>query len=159
MAMSGGDMFDIRYQIAMNDLYNLTTVSMVPYVMTMTHLNVMNEILIGQVPIRSNRRAGKVWLDMDWDRTVGKFLLIEAHQLVDPEEFTDVWNEHWLKKYATALIKRQWGANLGKFKGMTLPGGMQVNGGEIYLQALNEIEMIERELKEDYTEMPLMRMA
>ena len=160
LALTGGDMFDIRYQIAMNDLYNLTTVSMVPYMMTMTHLNLLNEVLVGQVPVRFSRRAGKLWLDMDWSKvTDGHFIVIEAHQLIDPEEFSNTWNDIWLKRYATSLIKEQWGANLSKFTNMQLPNGLTLNGTEIYNQAKREREQLEEELKDTYMEMPLDRMG
>jgi hypothetical protein len=159
-ATTGGDIFDVRYQIAMNDLYNLTTVSIVPYVMTMTRLNEMNELLVGQIPVRFNRLAGKLWLDMDWNKVpLGHYIIIEAYQLVDPEEFADVWNDSWLKHYATAVIKKQWGANLSKFANMQLPGGISLNGREIQQEAKSEISELEEQLKTNYT-MPLLdRMA
>lgn len=159
-ATTGGDIFDVRYQIAMSELYNLTTVSLVPYVMTMTRLNEMNELLVGQVPVRFNRRAGKLWLDMEWNKVpLGHYIVIEAYQLVDPEEFADVWNDNWLKHYATALIKRQWGTNLSKFANMQLPGGIALNGREILQEAKSEIAELDEQLKTNYT-MPLLdRMA
>lgn len=160
-AVSGQDMFDVRYQIAMNDLYTLSGTNLVPYVMTMTHLNTMNELLIGKVPIRYNRRNGnKLFLDMDWNNTpTGSWLIVEAFEIVDPEEFVGIYDELWLKDYLTALIKKQWGTNLSKFQGMALPGGMVLNGLEIIQQANQEIEECQRTLERNYVMPPLDRMG
>lgn len=141
------DLFNIRYQIALNDLYTLTSVSLVPYYMTMQHLAVIQELLVGRQPIRYNRLRNRLHIDMDWNTlNVGEFLLVEAYQVVDPTEFTDTWGERWLQNYATALIKRQWGNNLKKFTGMQLPGGVQFNGQQIYDEADAEIKEMERDM-------------
>lgn len=160
MAYTGGDMFDIRYQIVMNDLHNLTHTSMVPYVTTMTHLNAMQELLVGMIPLRYNKIDQKLYLDMDWDYVeTGHYLIVECFEVVDPDEHSKVWNEVWLKRYTRELIKRQWGANLSKFVNMTMPGGIVMNGSEIYLQANQEIEKLERELEDKYFNPVLDRMA
>lgn len=141
------DLFNIRYQIALNDLYTLTSVSLVPYYMAMQHLSVISEMLVGKQPIRYNRLRNQLYVDMDWNNIiVGEYLLVEAYQIVDPEEFTDAWGERWLQNYATALIKKQWGTNLKKFTGMQLPGGIQFNGQQIYDEADQEIKEFEREM-------------
>jgi len=141
------DLFNIRYQIALNDLYTLTSVSLIPYYMTMQHLSVISEMLVGKQPIRYNRLRNMLHVDMDWNTlNVGEFLLVEAYQVVDPEEFTDAWGERWLQNYATALIKKQWGNNLKKFTGMQLPGGIQFNGQQIYDEANQEIIEMERDM-------------
>ena len=141
------DLFNIRYQIALNDLYTSTSVSLVPYYMTMQHLAVIQELLVGKQPIRYNRLRNQLYIDMDWNTiTDGEYLLVEAYQIVDPEEFTDAWGERWLQNYATALIKKQWGTNLKKFTGMQLPGGVQFNGQQIYDEADAEIKEMEREM-------------
>lgn len=141
------DLFNIRYQIALNDLYTLTSVSLVPYYMTMQHLAVIQEMLVGKQPIRYNRLRNQLYVDMDWNTlNEGEFLLVEAYQIVDPEEFTDAWGERWLQNYATALIKKQWGTNLKKFTGMQLPGGVQFNGQQIYDEADAEIKEMERDM-------------
>ena len=147
-----GDIFDVQYQIAMNDLYNLTTVSMVPYVLTMTQLEVINQILVGQVPIRYNKVGQKLYLDMSWNRVAeGQWLVIEAHQVVDPADAPALWNDRWLLAYATALIKRQWGTNLSKFVGVRLPGDIMLNGPLIFQQAEDEIEQLREELMDRYS--------
>jgi hypothetical protein len=141
------DLFNIRYQIALNDLYTLTSVSLVPYYMAMQHLSVISEMLVGKQPIRYNRLRNQLYVDMDWNNVVvGEYLLVEAYQIVDPEEYTDAWGERWLQNYATALIKKQWGTNLKKFTGMQLPGGIQFNGQQIYDEADQEIKEFEREM-------------
>lgn len=146
-AVRADDLFNIRYQIALNDLYTLTSVSLIPYYMAMQHLSVISEMLVGKQPIRYNRLRNQLWVDMDWNTLRdGEYLLVEAYQVVDPEEFTDAWGERWLQNYTTALIKKQWGTNLKKFTGMQLPGGIQFNGQQIYDEADAEIKEMEREM-------------
>lgn len=146
------DLFNIRYQIALNDLYTLTSVSMVPYYMAMQHLGVISEILVGQQPIRFNRHMNRLYVDMDWDTfNTGEYLLVEAYQVVDPETYTDAYGDRWLQNYATAKIKYQWGTNLTKFTGMQLPGGVQFNGQKILDDAQAEITAMEKEMISSYS--------
>jgi len=146
------DLFNIRYQIALNDLYSLTSVSMVPYYMAMEHLSLIAELLVGQQPIRYNRHKDRLYVDMDWKKTnVGEYLLVEAYEIVDPNEYTQVWSDRWLQNYATAKIKYQWGSNLTKFTGMQLPGGVQFNGEKIFNDAQAEIEKMEAEMISSYS--------
>ena len=138
------DLFNIRYQIALNDLYTLTSVSMLPYFMVMENLALIAEMLVGKQPIRYNRHMNRLYVDMDWNTLKdGEYLLVEAYQIVDPTTYQDVWKDSWLSRYTTALIKRQWGSNLTKFSGMTLPGGVQFNGEKIYNDAVAEIADLE----------------
>lgn len=146
------DLFNIRYQIALNDLYTLTSVSMVPFYMVMQHLALIQEVLVGQQPIRYNRHMNKLHVDMDWEKiNVGEFLLIEAYEVVDPEQFADVWADRWLMQYATALIKQNWGTNLKKFANLSLPGGVMFNGQIIYEEATEEINKLEAEMISSYS--------
>lgn len=146
------DLFNIRYQIALNDLYTLTNVSLVPYYMVMEHLALVTELLVGQQPIRYQRHKDRLYVDMDWNTVpVGTFLLVEAYEVIDPAVYTDAWNDRWLQNYATALIKRQWGSNLTKFTGMSLPGGVQFNGEKIYDDATEEIRRMEDEMISSYS--------
>ena len=146
------DMFNIRYQIALNDLYTLTNVSLVPYYMVMEHLALMNELLVGKQPIRYSRHKDRLHVDMDWNTVaVGEFLLVEAYEVIDPETWTDAYNDRWLQNYATTLIKEQWGSNLTKFTGMTLPGGVQFNGEKIYDDAVAERRKLEDEMISSYS--------
>jgi hypothetical protein len=146
------DLFNIRYQIALNDLYTLTNVSLVPYYMVMEHLALMNELLVGKQPIRYSRHKDRLHVDMDWNTVaVGEFLLVEAYEVVDPETWTDAYNDRWLQNYATTLIKEQWGSNLTKFTGMSLPGGVQFNGEKIYDDAVAERKKLEDEMISSYS--------
>ena len=146
------DLFNIRYQIALNDLYTLTSVSMVPYYMTMEHLALISELLVGQQPIRYQRHKNRLYVDMDWGKAnVGEYLLIEAYEVIDPDIWTDAWGDRWLQNYATAKIKHQWGSNLTKFTGMNLPGGVQFNGEKIYNDAVEEISKMEQEMLSSYS--------
>lgn len=146
------DLFNIRYQIALNDLYTLTSVSMVPYYMTMEHLSLIAELLVGQQPIRYTRHKDRLYVDMDWDKiNAGEYLLVEAYEVIDPDVWTDVWSDRWLQNYATAKIKYQWGSNLTKFTGMSLPGGVQFNGEKILEDARQEIEKMEQEMISSYS--------
>jgi hypothetical protein len=158
-AVSSDDLFNIRYQIALNDLYTLTSVSMVPYYMAMEHIAFLQQILVGKQPIRYNRHKNILHLDLDSNKiNVGEFLLIEAYQVVDPDEYTDVWGDRWLQNYCTQLIKKQWGSNLIKFEGMQLPGGVQFNGQKIYDDANAELEKMEQEMTDSYS-LPVMDMV
>lgn len=151
-ALNTNNMFNIRYQIALNDLYTLTSVSMVPYYMAMTHIQFLEYILVGQQPIRYNRHINKLHLDMDWEKlNTGDFLIVEAYEIVDPTVYQDAWKDRWLMQYCTALIKRQWGGNMKKFDGMTLPGGIKFSGQQIYNEAQEEIETLEKEMIMNYS--------
>ena len=146
------DLFNIRYQIALNDIYTLTNVSLVPYYMVMEHLALMTELLVGKQPIRYSRHKDRLHIDMDWNTVaIGEFLLVEAYEVVDPETWTDAYNDRWLQNYATTLIKEQWGSNLIKFTGMTLPGGVQFNGEKIYDDAVAERRKLEEEMISGYS--------
>ena len=141
------DMFNIRYQIALNDLYTLTAYSMIPYYMAMQHLALISEFLVGQQPIRYSRHRDRLYVDTKWDNyNVGDFLLVEAYEVLDPDTFPDMWSDRWLANYTTAKIKYQWGSNLTKFTGMQLPGGVQFNGEKIFNDAQAEIEKMEEDM-------------
>jgi len=151
-SLSSDDLFNIRYQIALNDVYTLTNVSLVPYYMVMEHLALMTELLVGKQPIRYSRHKDRLHVDMDWNTVaVGSFLLVEAYEVVDPETYTDAYNDRWLQNYATTLIKEQWGSNLTKFTGMTLPGGVQFNGEKIYNDAVDARTKLEQEMISSYS--------
>ncbi|MGA1048869.1 MAG: hypothetical protein ACO3UU_12745, partial [Minisyncoccia bacterium] len=115
-------------------------------------LALVQEILVGQQPIRYNRHRNRLHIDTDWSNyKVGEFLLIEAYEVVDPDVWSDAWGDRWLQQYATAKIKHQWGTNLKKFTGMTLPGGIQFNGQTIFDEAKEEIEALEKEMISSYS--------
>lgn len=146
------NIFNIRYQIALNDLYTLTYQSMVPYYMAFQHIQLLEQLLVGKQPIRYNRNTNKLFVDTDWNKlTEGYFLVVEAYSIVDPADYTDVWNDRWLQRYATELIKKQWGSNLTKFVGMQLPGGITFNGEKIYNDAHEALEKLEAEMITSYS--------
>lgn len=150
--LNTNNLFNIRYQIALNDLYTLTNVSLVPYYMAMQHIATLEEILVGRQPIRYNRHRNRLHIDVDWNKVnVGEYVIVEAYQIVDPDTFTEVWKDRWLLQYGTALIKRQWGNNLKKFSGMMMPGGIQFNGQQIYDEAIEEIRLLEQDMIISYS--------
>jgi hypothetical protein len=149
---STNNMFNVQYQIALNDLYTLTSYDIVPYYMMRQHLNVLQEVLVGEKPIRYNRHMNRLYIDMAWDVIeVGQYLMVEAYQIVDPELWQDAWADRWLLQYGTALIKRQWGNNLKKHGKIVLPGGGFLNGQEIYQEAVDEIIALEKEMITSYS--------
>lgn len=158
-AVRSDDLFNIRYQIALNDLYTLTSVSLIPYYMVMQHLAVIQELLVGKQPIRYTRHRNILHVDMDWNTiNNGEWLLVEAYQVIDPTTYTDVWGDRWLARYCTALIKKQWGNNLKKYSGMQMPGGLTFNGQQIYDEASQEIKDMEEEMILNYS-LPVMDMV
>ena len=145
---STNNMFDIRYQLRLNDLYDFSSTSIIHYQMTMQQLDFLSHILVGEKPIRFNQHQNRLYLDMDFsnDVDVDEFLIIECYRKIDPATYTDIFDDIYLKRYATALIKRQWGANLSKFQGVQLLGGVEMNGAEISSQAQEEILRLEEQI-------------
>ena len=143
------NMFDIRYQLRLNDLYDFSSTSIIHFQMTMQQLDFLSHILVGEKPIRFNQHQNRLYIDMDWtnDISAGEFLIIECYRKIDPTTYTDIFDDIYLKRYATALIKRQWGANLSKFNGVAMLGGVTMNGADIYSQATEEIERLEEQIQ------------
>ena len=139
------NMFDIRYQLRLNDLYDFSSTSIINYEMTMQHLDFLSHILVGEKPMRFNEHQNRLHIDRDWENDIseGEYLIIECYRKLDPTTFTDMYDDIYLKRYATALIKRQWGANLSKFNGVAMLGGVTMNGETIFSQALEEIKDLE----------------
>ena len=151
-ALNTNNLFNIRYQIALNDLYTLTSVSMVLYYMALQHVQFLEQLLVGQQPLRYNRHKNKCYIDMDWNIVnPGDYVILEAYQVVDPNIYTTTWSDRWLQRYAACLMKQQWGANLTKFTGMKLPGGVMFNGEKIYDDATKEREELEKEMIYSYS--------
>ena len=155
------NLFDVRYQMRLNDLYDFSSTSIVNYDVVLRHLDFLDHVLVGEKPLRYNQQDNRLYIDMDWtnDLQVGEHLVIECYRKLDPDSFTDIYNDIYLKKYVTALIKRQWGANLSKFEGVTMIGGVTLNGGQIYQQAQDEIEKLEEDIRTTYEEFPHMIMG
>ena len=142
---STNNMFDVRYQLRLNDLYDFSSTSVIHYEMTMQHLDFLEHILVGEKPIRFNEHQNRLYIDMDWsnDITAGEYIIIECYRKIDPASYSDIFDDIHLKRYATALIKRQWGANLSKFSGVAMLGGVTMNGENIFSQAQEELEKLE----------------
>ena len=153
------NMFDVRYQLRLNDLYDFSSTSIVHYEMTMQHLDFLDHILVGEKPMRFNQLSNKLFLDMDWsnDISVGEFLIFEVYRKVDPATYTDLFDDLYLKRYTTTLIKRQWGQNLSKFSGTAMLGGVTLNGPELFSTAIEEQSRLEEEIRLNYEEPPHMQ--
>ena len=149
-SISGG-MFSIKYQLFLNDLYYFNSVDLLQYSMVKSYLEDIDFLLTTDKQIRYNKRQDRLYLDIDWGaQTAGEFIVIECYRALDPASFTKIYNDSFLKKYLTSLIKRQWGSNLIKFEGMQLPGGVTFNGMKIYDDANAEIERYEQEVITNY---------
>ena len=148
-----GDIFNIRYQIALNDMYNLTNTSLIPYFMAREQISLIQEFLVDQPQLRFNRHMNRVYIDANWNDQLrsGDFVVLEAYQKVDPDLYTDVWGDRWLANYCTALIKLQWGNNLSKFVNVTLPGGVTLNADRIRQEAEREVQKMEDEIIDKYS--------
>ena len=147
-ASSSKNLFDLQYQLRLNDLYDLTSTSVIYFKTVMSHLAMLDLELNGYPLYRFNRMQGRLYLDVNWDTDIplGDFIVVEAYRALDPTTWNKIWNEQWLKKYVTALFKRQWGTNLKKFSGIQLPGGVTLDGDKLYSEAMEEIAQLEDEL-------------
>ena len=149
---STNNLFNVRYQIALNDMYDLSRMDLVPYFMNMMNLRHIEEMLVGKQPIRYNRHVNKLYIDMDWGKvTAGQYIIAKGYMKVNPDTYTDLYNDRWLQRYVTALFQIQWGKNLTKFVGMQLPGGVQFNGDQILQQGLDERIKLEQEMISSYS--------
>ena len=146
---STNNMFDIRYQMRLNDLYDFSSTSIIQYQMTMQHIDYLSHILTGEVPIRFNQHQNRLYLDMNWsgDISADEYIIIECYRKLDPTTWTDIYDDIYLKRYATTLIKRQWGANLSKFNGVQMLGGVTMNGVDIFTQAQEELQRLEEQIQ------------
>ena len=153
--ISGG-MFSIKYQLFLNDLYRFNSVELLQYAMTKTYLEDIDFLLTTDKQIRFNQRQDRMYLDIDWGTVdAGDFIVIDCHRALDPETFTQVYNDSFMKLYLTALIKRQWGANMMKFSGTRLPGGIELNGRQYYDDAERELADIKSRMSNEYELPPL----
>ena len=148
------NMFDVRYQLRLNDLYDFSSTSIVHYEMTMKHLDFLDHILVGEKPIRFNQLSNRLYIDQDWTNDVNadEYIIIECYRKLDPTQHTSIFDDIYLKRYTTALIKRQWGQNLSKFSGTAMLGGVTLNGPELFSTALAEVQKLEEEIRSNYEE-------
>lgn len=145
-------MFDVRYQLMLNNIQSLTNTDIIYYTQLKTHLNLLNDLMTGQKPMQFNRHMNRLYVDMDWtsDVLLDNYIIVECYRILDPDTFTDVYNDYFLKRYATALIKQQWGINMKKFEGVQLPGGVTLNGQKIYDEATEELQQLRDEAEKTF---------
>lgn len=145
-----GNMFDINYQIRMNDLYNVSSTTMTYYTVVQQHLSLIDFTLNTKHSVKFNRNSNKVYVNLDWNTQIepDQYMIFECYAIMSPEEHTKIYNDIFLKRYTTALIKRQWGTNLKKYQGLSLPGGVTLNGQLIYDEAVVEIKEMEEKMQE-----------
>ena len=150
------NMFSVKYQMFLNDIYYWGATELLTYAMTKTYLEDINFLLTTEKQIRFNKRMDRLYLDIDWD-SVSKddYLVIDCFRQLDPNDYSRVWNDSFLKKYTTALLKKQWGQNLLKFQGVKLPGGVELNGRQIYDDAEKDLEIIREQMSNTYELPPL----
>ena len=150
------NMFSVKYQLFLNDIYYWGSSDILSYYMTKTYLEDINFLLTTDKQMRFNQRQDRLYLDIDWDSvSADDYIIIDCWRLLDPNDFSRVWNDSFLKKYLTALVKRQWGQNLIKFQGVKLPGGIELNGRQIYDDAEKDLEIIREQMSNTYELPPL----
>ena len=150
------NMFSVKYQLFLNDIYYWGATELLSYAMVKTFLEDINFLLTTEKQIRFNKRQDRLYLDLDFGSlSVGDYLVIDCFTLLDPSSYPRVWNDSFIKPYATALIKRQWGQNMSKFQGVKLPGGIELNGREMYEDAEKELERIREMMSNTYEIPPL----
>tara|TARA_B100002019_G_C21260445_1_gene596405 strand:+ start:147 stop:989 length:843 start_codon:yes stop_codon:yes gene_type:complete len=146
-----GSMFSIKYQLFLNDLYYFNSVELLQYSMVKTRLEDIDFLLSTDKQIRFNQRQDRLYLDIDWGaEEAGTFLVLDCFRALDPDSFSQIYNDYFVKKYLTALMKKQWGMNLIKFRGTKLPGGIELNGREIYDDGQRELDTIKERMSQEY---------
>ena len=149
-------MFSIKYQLFLNDIYYWGSTELLTYAMTKTYLEDIDFLLTTQKQIRFNKRQDRLYLDIDWSSVVvGDYFVIDCYRMMNPNEYSQVWNDSFLKRYLTSLIKRQWGQNLIKFQGVKLPGGVELNGRQLYDDGQKELDVIMEQMSSTYELPPL----
>lgn len=153
---ASNDMFSVEYQFALHNLYSIANSALVPFYMAKQHLQLFQEVLIGKPSFRFNHHVGKLYIDvMNQRLKVGEYMVVETYMVIDPEIYPKVWKDRFLIRYASALVKRQWGQNLTKFIGGVMPGGIQFNGERILDDAQREIKELEAEMLNSWSLPPL----
>lgn len=150
------NMFSVKYQLFLNDIYYWGSTELLTYSMVKRYLEDMEWLLTTQKQIRFNKRQDRLYLDIDWSTlSTDQYFVIDCHRVLNPNDYSRIWNDSFLKPYITALIKRQWGQNLIKFQGVKLPGGVELNGRQLYDDAQREIDMIMDKMSTTYELPPL----
>ena len=147
-ATSSSSMFDVRYQMHLNDVFDFTSASASEYVTMRSHLTMLDDLFNGVNPIRHERHTDRVHIDMDWsdNLSVDDYIIVECYKIIDPSAFSQIWGDRFLREYATAQIKEQWGMNVSKYEGIALPGGVTMNGRAILEEAKQEIAELEEQM-------------
>jgi hypothetical protein len=149
-------MFNIAYQIFLNDVYNFTSIELLNYSMVKEYLETIQFLISPQKKIRYSKRQNRLYIDMNWSSVpVNSYVVIDCYRILDPSNFPKVWNDSFLKLYLTSLIKKQWGQNMSKFSGVKLPGGVELNGRQMYEDAVNELSDIKQRMSNEYELPPL----
>ena len=149
-------MFSVKYQLFLNDMYNFNSIDLLQYSMVKTYLEDIEFLLTTDKQIRFNKRQDRLYLDIDWaSETADTYIVLDCYRALDPTNYAGVYNDSFLKKYLTALIKRQWGQNLIKFRGVKLPGGIEFNGREIYDDGQRDLDDIKERMASEYELPPL----
>ena len=150
------NMFSVKYQLFLNDIYYWGQTEILSYAMVKTYLEDINFLLTTQKQIRFNQRQDRLYIDVDWGNVAsGDYIIMDCYRILNPSDYTRVWNDSFLKRYTTALVKRQWGQNLIKFQGVKLPGGVELNGRQIYDDAQKDLEVIREQMSNMYELPPL----
>ena len=150
-ALAVQNMFSIQYQIALNDLYSLINLSLVPYYQAMQYVQMVEQLLVGRQNVRFNRHENKCYIDIDWSKLLtGQYIVLECFQKIDPNTNPDVWKDRWLCEYVQALVKKQWGTNMGKFGQIPLPRGGYLSAAEIKKEAKEEIAELRATMHSDF---------
>jgi hypothetical protein len=149
------NLFNVNYQLFLNDIYWFSSTELVNYYVTKRYLEDIDWIVNPQRQIRFNKRQNRLYIDMSWDSIVaGNYLIMECYRILDPSDYAKVYNDSFLKLYFTALLKKQWGQNLIKFQGVKLPGGIELNGRQIYDDAVKELEEIRMRMLSEFETAP-----
>lgn len=154
---AGFNMFDINYQLRLNDFYNLTSSSYTYYVIAREHLAMLDMIVTGETPYTFNKKTHRLHIIQDWDGKLnpGDYICFQGQRIVDRDAYESIWNDLWLKEYTTQLFKRQWGENMKKYGNYVLPGGLVINAQTIYDEAVVELGRLEEKLRDVYEEPPM----
>ena len=151
-----GNMFSVKYQLFLNDLYAFNSFELLTYSMVKSKMEDIDFLLSPLKNIRFNVRQQRLYIDTDWqEMTVGDYLIVDCYRILDPNDFTRVYNDRWIKLYLTALIKKMWGQNMSKFSGVKLPGGVELNGRQTYEDAMIELQRIREEMRTHWEEPPM----
>jgi len=155
-AYSSSTLFNVPYQLKLDEVFNLGGQSLVGYTLTMANLALMDRMFSQEPLIEFNRHQNRLYLYTNWSElVVGQYMILECFRILDGDTYTDIWNDRWLKAYFTQLVKKQWGENLSKYGDVKLPGGTVLNGDRILQEAKEELTKLEEDLDLKYQE-PMM---